>query len=492
MIKKKTGPVTLHSAVTLPSVTDITDAELFRSLAYKDFSFYCEYVHKHSWHAYPYLKPVTDALQDVAEGKLRRLMLFMPPRHGKSMTVSETFASYFIGRHPTSHVIIVSYGDALAMQFGRRNKQLVQQYGKELFDISVSSDQSSKVDWELARTHGGVTSVGIGGSITGRGASLLIIDDPIKNSEEANSITYRNKVWNEWHNTLRTRLEGKFAAVIVVTTRWHHDDLAGRLLNTEYGKVEDWRIISLPAIAERNDLLNRDVGQSLAPQLGYDEKWAANTKDAVGSYTWSALYQQHPSEQQGAIFKRKWWHFYDIAPRNFTHIIQSWDMAFKDKKTSSFVAGQVWAVTDATHIYLLDQVRAHMSFIASLRAVQLLTSKWPATQYGGIYVEDKANGPAIISVLKQKIAGLIAVTPQGSKIARAYAVTPMIEAGNVYLPAATTASWITEYLAELSAFPTAVHDDQVDTTTQALSQLSNVLPHDQQSYNLLKGAVMYG
>ncbi|HOO13212.1 MAG TPA: terminase family protein, partial [Bacillota bacterium] len=239
-------------------------------------------------------------------GEILRLMIYLPPRHGKSMTVTETFPSYFIGRKPERRVIETSYGDSLAQRFGKFNRQKVQEYGQELFGISISKEKASMTDWDIAGHRGGMISAGIGAGITGQGADLLLIDDPIKNKEEAESETYRNKVWDEWQNTLRTRLHPG-AAVIIILTRWHEDDLAGRLLNPEYGEVEDWTILSLPAIAEENDLLGRELGEPLWPEHGYDATWAEATKNAVGSMTWNALYQQRPAPAEGAMIKRHWW-----------------------------------------------------------------------------------------------------------------------------------------------------------------------------------------
>jgi predicted phage terminase large subunit-like protein len=491
ILNKHDGADVLNAVIRGTQIEDLHDEELFAALASKDYSFYCQYVTHRIWKPYKHLQPVIEALEKVARRELTRLMIFMPPRHGKSMAVSETFPSYFIGLHPSMHIIIASYGDVLAQQFGRRNKQKVEEFGKSIFNISISADQASKVDWELALPRGGgaVTSVGIGGAITGKGADLLIIDDPIKNREEANSITYRNKVWEEWQNTLRTRLEGKFASVIIIATRWHHDDLVGRLLNAEYAAVDDWTIISLPAIAEQNDILGRAVGEPLCAELGYDKAWATKTKADVGSYVWDALFQQHPSVQKGSIFKRYWWRFYNTLPLKFDRIIQSWDMAFKDMTVSSFVVGQVWGLANA-RIYLLDQLRGHFDFVKTLEAVSALSAKWPISQSQGIYVEDKANGPAVISVLKEKIMGLIAVTPQGSKTSRAYAVTPLVEAANVYLPNVLLQPWVDDYIAELTAFPTGTHDDQVDATTQALSMLAGSLHQSTEAYEVLKNASM--
>lgn len=253
----------------------------------------------------------------------------------------------------------------------------------------------------------------------------------------------------------------------MIMTRWAEDDLAGRLISEADAGGEQWVILSLPAIAEENDMLGRSIGEPLWPErFGLDE--LLMIKAAVGSYVWNALYQQRPSPVEGGMLKRGWWQFYKESPSKFDEIIQSWDMTFKDSAGTDFVVGQVWGRKGADK-YLLDQVRDRMDFPATLTAVKSLTAKWP--QASAKLVEDKANGPAVIAMLKQKIEGLIPVEPQGSKVARVSAVSPQIEAGNVYLPDPSIAPWVHDFIEECAAFPTGAHDDQVDAMSQALMRL---------------------
>ena len=261
-------------------------------------------------------------------------------------------------------------------------------------------------------------SVGIGGSITGYGADLLIVDDPIKNRAEAESLTYRDKLWDEYQSTVSTRLHAG-GAVIIILTRWHEDDLAARLLNPEYGKVEDWKIISLPAICEdpESDPVGRKQGEALWPAGGYDEAWAAQQKETVGTYAWSSLYMQTPTPSSGGMFKREWWKRWTVLPSGLFDYIQSWDCTFKDKDGSDYVVGQVWARKGADR-YLLDQVRGRMTFTETLNAMRDLSAKWPQTTRK--LVEDKANGTAVIDVLRKEIHGIIPVEPFGSCRGRQY------------------------------------------------------------------------
>lgn len=402
---------------------------------------------------------------------MKRLMLFLPPRHSKSMTVSETFPSYFIGKKPERRVIETSYGDNLAKKFGRANRSKIEQYGPQLFDISISKSNSSVTNWGIEGHRGGMISAGIGGPITGEGADLLLIDDPIKNRAEANSLVYRDMVWNEWQNTLLTRLHPG-AAIIIILTRWHEDDLAGRLLATE---PEKWEVLCLPAEAEANDPLGRSTGQPLWPEFGYDAQWMQEKKREVGATVWASLYQQRPSPVEGNIIHRDWIKYYSKAPSRFDEIIQSWDCSFKDSKASKsgtpdYVVGEVWGRKGADK-YLLDQVRDRMSFVSTIRAIKSMTAKWP--QARAKLVEDKANGTAVIDVLKNKIPGLIGVEPYGDKVTRLQSVSPDWEAGNVHIPAPHLAPWVQDYVEELVSFPNGANDDQVDATSQALIRLGS-------------------
>ena len=454
-------------ALTIAQKQAIAEAAR-RELARKSYIDYCQYTHRGAWKEAKHLKLICTALDKVEAGEILRLMIYLPPRHGKSMTVTETFPSYFIGRKPERRVIETSYGDSLAQRFGKFNRQKVQEYGQELFGISISKEKASMTDWDIAGHRGGMISAGIGAGITGQGADLLLIDDPIKNKEEAESETYRNKVWDEWQNTLRTRLHPG-AAVIIILTRWHEDDLAGRLLNPEYGEVEDWTILSLPAIAEENDLLGRELGEPLWPEHGYDATWAEATKNAVGSMTWNALYQQRPAPAEGAMIKRHWWKYYTEIPGNLEYILQSWDMTFKDSDGSDYVCGQVWGNAGANIYMLPDREYGRFDFPVTLEAFERLTSRNPEATTK--LVEDKANGPAVIAMLKNKIGGIIPINPKGSKIARASAISPLIEAGNVYLPSPSICPWINDFIEECASFPNGAHDDQVDAMTQALQRL---------------------
>lgn len=430
---------------------------------------YVEYVHRGQWKTAKHLELICNELQKIVDepDQSHRIMIFMSPRGGKSQCVSETFPSFFLGHFPDKRVMIGSYGDSLAQRFGKLNRQKISEFGPSLFNVSISKQKSSMTNFDIEGHRGGMLSIGIGSGATGHGADLLLLDDPVKNKEEAESQTYRDKIWAEWQNTFRTRLHPG-ASVILIMTRWHEDDLAGRLLNPEYGEVDDWRIINIPAIAEENDLLGRQPGEPYWPEHGFDLKWAEDTKNAVGSQTWNALYQQRPAPAEGAMIKREWFKFYEEVPTNFDLLLQSWDLSFKDSVGSDFVSGMVMGNVGA-NIYLLPDISyGRMDFPTTLDAIRKLTARNPKAHLK--LIEDKANGPAVIAMLRKEIRGIIPITPKGSKVARVSAVSPLMEAGNVFLPSPKICSWVEDFIEECAVFPNGTHDDRVDSLSQGLQR----------------------
>lgn len=397
-------------------------------------------------------------LEAVERGDIKRLMIFMPPRHGKSMLASEFFPAWYLGRNPDRQVIACTYAQELADDFGRKvRNQLRDPMHGEIFP-ACGLREDSKAASRFHTGAGGVyMAVGAGGPITGRGAHLLLIDDPIKGSEDADSETQRRKL-KEWYASVAYTRLMPGGAVVIIQTRWHQDDLAGWLLREH--AHEGWEVLSLPALTEDD--------RPLWPEA-FPLDRLQSIKRAVGSRVWESLYQQRPSPAEGGMLKRGWWKFYRQAPERFDEIIQSWDATFKDTQNSDFVVGQVWGRVGADK-YLLDQVRDRMDFPATLQAIRSLSAKWP--QARAKLIEDKANGPAIIATLRREIAGLIAIEPHGSKEARASAVSPQIEAGNVYLPDPSMAPWMHDLIEECAAFPTGKHDDQVDAMSQALNRMA--------------------
>jgi len=478
-----------------------------RQLANIRYWRYVKYVHRGRWISAPYLTFLCDEVQAFLEDTQTEYTIFcisLPPQHGKSMSLTETLPSWYIGKHKTRRVIEVSYNDDFAQKFGRRNREKIIEFGQKFFDISLSKSTGSTTEWELDNGVGGMLSKGVGGAITGNPADLIVIDDPVKNRQEAESEIYRERVWDEWLNSIRTRLSAK-GKTIVIMTRWHEDDLVARMIKNEGSVV---KVLNIPCEAEDDDPVFREPGEALGVVLGKDTEWMRKFKKVYetkeGSRVWQALYQGHPTAQEGNIFKRRWFKFYtrdpitdenhsptlqnfERLPTQFDDVIQSWDCTFKDKDDSDYVTGQVWGRVGSNY-YLLDRIKERLGIVETMSAILQMSAKWPRALLK--LVEDKANGSAVIQMLQVKIPGMVAVEPDGGKIARANAVAPAFESGNVYLPDASIAPWVVEYMDEMCAFPNGAHDDEVDSTTQALNRFiyytNTKPPEDEHGHSLDK------
>ncbi len=409
-----------------------------------------------------------------------RLIISLPPQEGKSERVSRRFPTWVLRDSPDTRVAIASYEHTVARRWGRVIRDDIATHTS--LGMRVRQDLSGQSEWQLLGHRGGVFSVGIGGALTGRPVDLLIIDDPIKDRRQADSQAYRDAVWDWWTDVASTRL-APGAPVVLVLTRWHEDDLAGRLLSHEDRHL--WQVVNIPAEADHDpangatDPLGREVGEFMASARGRSlAQWAA-IRIRSGARTWASLYQGHPSPVEGGILKRDWWQFYDqplwlTRPdganilSQYDDLLMSWDLTFKDTAGTDFVAGQVWMRRGAD-AYLLDQVCERMDFVRTCAEFRAMAARWPQAVLK--LVEDKANGPAVISALSRVVPGIVPEEPHGSKEARAAAVSPLIEAKNVWLPAPELAPWVHGLVEEAAAFPTGAHDDQVDALSQALNRL---------------------
>lgn len=434
--------------------------ELMRS----SYAAYCYFVHKEKWIDTKFHRFLAEKVQTFVETVTGNpydiLVLSTPPQHGKSMTVTETFPSWYVGKYPDRRCIVACYNDDFAGKFGRRNKMKIDEYGKFIFDIALS--KSSDRDIEIADHGGSIITRGIMSGITGNSGDLIIIDDPVKNRQEADSVTYRERLWEEWQNSIKTRTQAG-TKIIIIQTRWHEDDLAGRVIREE-NNVE---VVNIPVEAEENDILGRNVGDALCPEIGKDNKWLKAFKASYtgGMRAWNALFQGRPTSEEGNIFKREWWQFYDVLPEYLPLKVISVDATFKDNADSDFVAIEVWGKLNAD-FYLIDMLKRRMDFPDTLKAIKAMNAKYPDRH--SILIEDKANGPAIIAMLKHEISGIIAIEPKGSKISRANAICGIVESGNVYLP--RYADFTPEFIEEHAAFPNGINDDLVDSCTQFLDK----------------------
>ncbi len=441
-----------------------------RELARRRLLDWCRYVDS-GYMSPPHIELLAEHLEKVERGEIRRLYVEMPPRHGKSEMVSVNFPPWYLGRNPDKRVILASYASELAVGFSRRAKARFSEYG-QIFGQRVSRESSAAYRWDLAGKRGGMFAIGVDGGSTGKGASLFINDDLVKDRKEADSESRRNDIWAWLNEVARTRLEPG-GAMVVVGTRWHEDDPIGRIRQMVKRGEEEWVELRLPAEAEENDAIGRAVGAPLWPER-YDEAALENIKATIGQRAWLALFQQRPTVASGNIFKRAWLKRYqrEDLPR-FDRIVLSWDCSFKDEHEAKsgnpdYVVGQVWGAKGPRR-YLLDQVRSQMAFPETLRAIKGLSDAWP--RRAAILIEDKANGSAVISTIKRVAPGVIAVEPEGGKIARANAVSSLVEAGDVWVPRDIDAPWVEEFVDEVCGFPRKKFDDQVDCMTQALNYM---------------------
>jgi predicted phage terminase large subunit-like protein len=402
---------------------------------------------------WPHQRAIYSYLNAVTDGEITKLIISMPPRHTKTETITVRYPVYRMYRDATTRTAIGCYNQIQANKYSRKARQAARAVG-----IALSQERSATEEWETEQ-HGGMMARGVGSGVTGNGYDLIVIDDPVKSRAEAESPAFRDAVWDWYRDDLYTRLEPG-GAIIVVMTRWHEDDLVGRILASD--DAANWTVVNLPAIAEENDPMGRTPGEALCPDR-FPLDVLLDRKRVLGPYSFNALYQGHPSPPEGSLLQRSWWKYYTMLPSRFEAIFASWDCTFKDADDSDFVVGQVWGRLGADY-YLLDQTRGRMGFVATRQAIKAQKAKWPLIR--ALYIEDKANGTAVIETLKHEISGIIPVNPEGGKIARVQAISPMIEAGNVYLP--EKASFVGDFVEECAAFPNAAHDDQVDAMSQAL------------------------
>jgi predicted phage terminase large subunit-like protein len=448
--------------------------QLYRHLISNDFGGFVRA-------AWPILEPATPFLDNwhidliaeyltlVQQRKIRRLIINVPPRHMKSLLCTVFFPCWVWALDPATRFICSAYAESLSIKHNLdRREVLGSDWYQSLWGdrVSFADDQNAKSEFRnTARGHMVATSTG--GSVLGKGADIIVVDDP-HNPLQALSDAERATALRYFDIALSTRLDQpKHGAIVVVMQRLHEDDLTGHLIA---GK--GWEQLTLPSEAEVEETRKFPISQRVhlrkPGELLWEERFPQEELDQakirLGSYAYAGQHQQRPAPAEGGILKRSWWKRYDVMPAHFDQVIQSWDMTFKDTKTSDFVVGQVWGRLGSNK-YLLDQVRERLSFSQTVHAVRALTEKWPHAT--AKLVEDKANGSAIIDVLKNQIAGIIAITPQGSKEARAQAAAPELEAGNFHIPNNAMGD---AFIEECAAFPNATHDDQVDTWSQAAAR----------------------
>lgn len=421
----------------------------------------------------PHIEVLATKLEQCRHGELRRLIINLPPRSLKSHTASVAFVAWLFGHNPAAQVICASYGQELADKHARDCRTVMMSpFYQQSFPGTLLSNKQAVNEFHTTR-HGCRLSTSVGGVLTGRGADMIIIDDPLK-PDEAMSES-RRKAVNDWFdNSLLSRLNDKNKGVIIIVMqRLHMDDLVGHVL--EQG---GWEVLSFPAIAEEDESFEivsvfgqrtyrRRRGELLQPEREPQEVLDRARRE-LGEYNFSAQYQQQPIPVKGAIVKNKWLQFYTELPEEFSRVIQSWDTANKSGELNDYSVCTTWGVRDKK-FYLLDVYRARLDFPDLKRKVRELDTTYDQRS---ILIEDKASGTRLIQELKRD--GMLNIkpytpSPGNDKVMRLHGQTIAFENGRVLLP--KNAPWLADYLKELAAFPGGKHDDQVDSTTQALEYL---------------------
>ena len=417
----------------------------------------------------PHIKLLASKLEAVERGDIKRLAIFMPPRHGKSILTSEFFPAWYLGRNPDKYIICSTYAQDLADDFGRKvRNQLQDKTYTDIFpDAEISTDSSSMRRFNT--TKGGVYyAVGAGSAITGRGAHLLLIDDPIKGREEADSAAMRKNLLDWYRATAYTRLMPN-GSVVLIQTRWHEDDLAGWILK-ETGH-EGWDVVEFPAILNERaaTMLDLKEGDPLWEE-SYPLQRLQEIKKTIGTREWSSLYAQKPSIEEGNIIKRWWWKNWTREnPPEMDYILQSWDTAYTVTETSDYSACTTWGVFSGEggyNLYLIHSFREKLTFPElKKQAVHLYNELQPDL----VLVEAKASGWSLVQELMRTGIPITPFNPKKmDKLARVHSVAPLFEGGRVWFPDTDESA---DVMNQFAMFPNTKHDDLVDSTTQALLRL---------------------
>ena len=419
---------------------------------------------KHVWPEFiegDHHRKIAKKFEDIATGKIKRLIVNMPPRHTKSEFASYLFPAWMVGKNPKLKVIQTTHTGELAVRFGRKMKNLVDtsEFAQVFEDCKIAADSKAAGRWETNKG-GEYYAAGIGGAITGRGADLLIIDDP-HSEQDALSDTAMDSAYEWYTSGPRQRLQPG-GAIVIVMTRWSTKDLTGKLLNAQSEpKADQWEVIEFPAILPSNTPV-------------WSNYWKLEelegVKASLSEGKWQAQWQQNPTSEEGSIIKREWWkEWKEKEIPDLVHIIQSYDTAFSKKETADFSAITTWGVfyppNKGPHLILVDVRKGRWDF-PELKKIALEEYKYwePET----VIIEAKATGTPLTHELRQIGVPVVNFTPSkgNDKHVRVNSVAPLFEAGKIYYPA--DKRWAEEVIEECAAFPYGEYDDLVDSTTQAL------------------------
>lgn len=407
-------------------------------------------------------KLMADNLEAVKQGKQRRLMLTLPPRHGKSTLGSNFFPAWYIGHNPGKAVILATYSDRFAQRFGKYTKAIVNNsvYQEVFPDVSLKRGSESNTNWETT-TGSEFIAVGRGGQLTGYGGDLIILDDLIKNMVEAQSEVFKENVRDWYQTVLLSRMEGN-ASLVFCNTRWSYNDLIGELLDRE---PEKWKLIKIPALIEEDleiDGYKFQKGSALWPDKK-SRKELLERKEELGLF-FQAQWQQEPVQSQGAIIEPSMWNRIkvDDLPRNYIRKIQSWDTAFSESEGSSYSCCTTWLQTDNA-FYLVHSYWDRLNFVDLKEVFENLYNQH---RPDSVVVENRASGQSLIQELGYKTSiPIISYDPDKSKELRFASITPQFQSGNIYV---VEAEWTNKVIEAVANFPKTKLKDLIDSISMAI------------------------
>lgn len=420
----------------------------------------------------PALDLIDEKLAAIARGDVRRQMIFMPPQEGKSQRVSRRFPAWLLAQDPTLRIAIVSYQLEKAVRWGRQIKRDVDTHPELAAGIRIRKDTQAAGRWETT-DGGGVVCVGIGGALTGEPVDVLIIDDPFSGRAEAESDTYRKRAWDWWENVGSTRQSSRFAAVLMMT-RWHEDDLAGRLQVKEPG---EWNVLSVPAVCEdpAGDPLGRAVDEEME-SVTHDPGHFLKLRDLRSPYVWRSVYQQSPTAGEGNLFKRadfRYWHHGDgetivldgtpAALVDCTRFITA-DLAASLRTSADFTVFAAWAIAPWGDLVLLDRVKARVEQGDHFGIMAPLRQRW-LQPYDVTYVESRMFGTTLVYAAGRAGIPLAELEADVDKVTRALPAANLNRQHRLWFPA--NVGWLDDWCDELAGFPNVKHDDQVDVVSYA-------------------------
>ncbi len=445
----------------------LPDERFRREFARRHLINFMEYDGRGFWRRARHLEKLCAVLEGVANGRRKRVMVFMPPRHGKSEVVSKKFPSWFIGNNPDYEMLLGSYSAELAVGFSRVARNTLLEHAA-LFGVQLASDSKAVNEWRIQGRRGGLAATGVDGSMTGKGAHVLVIDDPHKDAKEARSATIRDNVYEWYKSVARTRL-APGGAIVLLQTRWHYDDLAGRLLEDAKNGGEQWDVVAMPAYDEETGYL--------WPERFPSEEYEA-LRRTLG-VLWDALYQQNPTREEGNFFKRQ--HFRYFRSYNDSHyelltpdgskyvdrarclIFQTCDVAGSLKTSADYFVVGTFALTPENELLVLDIFRVRIEGPDQPALMRRLFHEWRPLIQG---VESKNMGLTLFQQLKRDGLPIVELKADTDKVTRAIPAAARYSTGEVYH--LQRAEWLEEFERELREFPSGAHDDQVDVVAYAV------------------------